>query len=387
MGRLEGGEVGDTTMIVPTTFIGIGGRVVVKRDRSPKVAKAVFVVTAPVDGRRSGVPALSAGPARCVAGEGIVGDMDPMSPGCRAVRAAEVVADFGDHLRYERGRSDHTVRAYCGDVTALLATGTDDDGMVDLSAVLSLDRMRGWLAAQAGAGIARTTLSRRTSAVRTFGAWALQVGLVAQDSAHLLATPTPHRTLPKVLRADQAAEMLDAAQLGAEQHDPVALRDRVIVELLYATGIRVAELCGLDRGDVDTADRLLRVRGKGDRERMVPFGLPALTALADWSAHGRPQLMSDRSGEALLLGARGGRIDPRIVRTVVRQATAAVPGAPELSPHGLRHSAATHLLEGGADLRVVQELLGHQTLTTTELYTHVSVERLRAEHARAHPRA
>lgn len=313
--------------------------------------------------------------------------MDPTRPAYHPVRAAEVVADFGDHLRYERGRSEHTVRAYCGDVTALLGTDTDDDGMVDLAAALTLDRLRGWLAAQADGGIARTTLSRRTSAVRTFGAWALRTGLIAQDPAHLLAAPKPHRTLPKVLRADQAAQMLEAAQVGAEQHDPVALRDRVIVELLYATGIRVAELCGLDRGDVDTADRLLRVRGKGDRERMVPFGTPAVTALSDWAAHGRPQLVGDRSGEALLLGVRGGRIDPRIVRTVVQQATAAVPGAPALSPHGLRHSAATHLLEGGADLRVVQELLGHQALTTTELYTHVSVERLRAEHARAHPRA
>lgn len=313
-------------------------------------------------------------------------DSEPAAQNSAPIAVAEVVADFGDHLRYERGRSDNTVRAYTADVTALL--GRDAvDGRVDLAAATTVDRLRAWLAEQAATGAARTTLARRTSAIRAFCAWAERTGLLATDPAAVLAAPKAHRTLPKVLRADQAREMLRAAQTGAEQGDPAALRDRAIVELLYATGIRVAELCGLDLGDVDDGARLLRVRGKGDRERMVPYGLPAAEALGAWLERGRPALAADRSGQAVLLGARGGRIDPRIVRTVVNQATGAVPGAPELSPHGLRHSAATHLLEGGADLRVVQELLGHRALTTTELYTHVSVARLRAVHAQAHPRA
>jgi len=175
--------------------------------------------------------------------------------------------------------------------------------------------------------------------------------------------------------------------VGARELEPIALRDRLIVELLYATGIRVGELCGLDLDDVDRDRRVLRVTGKGDKERSTPFGGPAVSALNAWIAHGRPELATDRSGPALLLGRRGGRIDPRQARTAVHDALAAVPGAPDMGPHGLRHSAATHLLEGGADLRVVQELLGHSSLATTQIYTHVSVDRLRAVHDRAHPRA
>jgi integrase/recombinase XerC len=167
----------------------------------------------------------------------------------------------------------------------------------------------------------------------------------------------------------------------------VVLRDRLIVELLYATGVRVSELVGLDVDDVDRRRRVLRVLGKGNKQRTVPFGAPAQRALAAWLAEGRPALAIAASGPALLLGARGGRIDPRQARTVVHQTIAAVDGAPDIGPHGLRHSAATHLLEGGADLRVVQELLGHSSLATTQLYTHVTVARLRAVHDQAHPRA
>jgi integrase/recombinase XerC len=180
---------------------------------------------------------------------------------------------------------------------------------------------------------------------------------------------------------------MDAAESGAQQGDPLALRDRLIVEMLYATGIRVSELCGLDVDDVDAARRVLRVLGKGNKQRTVPFGEPALQALVSWSTDGRPALATSASGPALLLGARGRRVDQRQVRTVVHQTMAAVAGAPDIGPHGLRHSAATHLLEGGADLRVVQELLGHSSLATTQLYTHVSVARLRTVHDQAHPRA
>jgi integrase/recombinase XerC len=190
-----------------------------------------------------------------------------------------------------------------------------------------------------------------------------------------------------VLRQDQALDAIAAAKSGAQQGDPRALRDQLVVELLYATGIRVSELCGLDIDDVDRPRLLLRVLGKGNKQRTVPFGEPAHAALTAWLDDGRPALVTADSGPALLLGARGRRLDPRQARTVVHQTVAAVDGAPDIGPHGLRHSAATHLLEGGADLRVVQELLGHSTLATTQLYTHVTVARLRAVHDQAHPRA
>ena len=252
---------------------------------------------------------------------------------------------------------------------------------------LSLPLLRSWLAASAGAGAARTTLARRTSAVKAFTAWAARRGLLAADPAARLQVPKAHRTLPSVLRQDQALAAMAAAKSGAQQGDPLALRDRLIVEMLYATGIRVSELCGLDIDDVDTGHRLVRVLGKGNKQRTVPFGVPAADALNAWLAEGRPALVTAESGPALLLGARGRRLDVRQARTVVHQTVAAVNGAPDIGPHGLRHSAATHLLEGGADLRVVQELLGHSSLATTQLYTHVAVSRLRAVHDQAHPRA
>lgn len=294
---------------------------------------------------------------------------------------------FAEYLRLEQGRSEHTVRAYLGDVRAMLAHWVNvEPGAVSLDS-LTLPVLRSWLALQAEAGAARATLARRTAAVRVFTTWVLRTGRSRTDPAARLAAPRTHRTLPAVLRADQAKDALDAAAAGAAQRDPQALRDHLVMELLYASGIRVGELCGLDLGSVDAERRLVRVFGKGGIERVVPFGVPAEHALRSWLDFGRPKLVTSRSGEALLLGARGGRLDPRAVRRTVHQVVATVPGAPELAPHGLRHSAATHLLEGGADLRVVQELLGHSTLATTQLYTHVTVERLRAVHDRAHPRA
>jgi integrase/recombinase XerC len=252
---------------------------------------------------------------------------------------------------------------------------------------LSLPVLRAWLAAGAGAGAARTTLARRTSAVKAFTAWAVRQGLMTDDPAARLQVPKTRRTLPAVLRQDQALAAMSAAKSGCQQGDPLALRDRLIVELLYATGIRVSELCGLDIDDVDTGHRVLRVLGKGDKQRSAPFGEPAAEALSAWLADGRPALATAESGPALLLGARGRRLDVRQARTVVHQTVSAVDGAPDMGPHGLRHSAATHLLEGGADLRVVQELLGQSSLATTQLYTHVTVARLRAVHDQAHPRA
>ncbi|MGY4652138.1 tyrosine recombinase XerC [Mycobacterium sp. URHB0021] len=297
-----------------------------------------------------------------------------------------ILEEFDEYLALERGRSDHTRRAYLGDLRSLFAFLAERAPDPNLAGV-TLPVLRSWLSAQAAAGVARTTLARRTSAVKTFTSWAARRGLMSGDPAARLQVPKARRTLPSVLRQDQALDAMAAANSGAQQGDPLALRDRLIVELLYATGIRVSELCGLDIDDVDTPRRLLRVLGKGNKQRTVPYGEPAQVALAAWLSDGRPALAIAESGPALLLGARGRRLDPRQARTVVHQTIAAVDGAPDISPHGLRHSAATHLLEGGADLRVVQELLGHSTLATTQLYTHVTVARLRAVHDQAHPRA
>lgn len=295
-----------------------------------------------------------------------------------------ILEEFDEYLALQCGRSAHTRRAYLGDLRSLRAFLDDRGAGLD---GLSLPLLRSWLAAAATAGAARTTLARRTSAVKAFTAWAARRGLLAGDPAARLQVPKAHRTLPAVLRQDQALDAMDAAKSGAQQGDPMALRDRLIVEMLYATGIRVSELCGLDVDDVDTGHRLIRVLGKGNKQRTVPFGMPAADALRVWLDEGRPALVTSESGPALLLGARGRRLDVRQARTVVHQTVAAVDGAPDMGPHGLRHSAATHLLEGGADLRVVQELLGHSSLATTQLYTHVAVSRLRAVHDQAHPRA
>ena len=297
-----------------------------------------------------------------------------------------ILDEFDEFLALQRGRSAHTRRAYRGDLRSLFDFLAERAPGYGLEA-LSLPLLRSWLAAAASAGAARTTLARRTSAVKAFTAWAMRRGLMTEDPAARLQTPKARRTLPAVLRQDQALAAMAASKTGAQQRDPLALRDRLIVELLYATGIRVSELCGLDIDDVDTAHRLVRVIGKGDKPRTAPFGEPAADALQAWLADGRPALVTADSGPALLLGVRGRRLDVRQARTVVHQTVAAVPGAPDIGPHGLRHSAATHLLEGGADLRVVQELLGHASLATTQLYTHVTVARLRAVHGQAHPRA
>jgi integrase/recombinase XerC len=300
---------------------------------------------------------------------------------------ADVLRQYERHLTLERDLSPHTVRAYIGDAVALLGhvAGNNleeaDVGRVDLA------NLRSWLAAQRTAGVSRTTLARRAAAARAFTAWAHRGGHLAADPGARLAAPRPHRTLPSVLRVDQAKDAMAAVSSGASEGDPVALRDQAVVELLYATGIRVAELCGLDLDDVDYSLRVIRVLGKGGRERSTPFGVPAERALRRWLDEGRNALVAPDSPAALFLGARGGRLNQRAVRTLVHEVVAVVPDAPDIGPHGLRHSAATHLLEGGADLRTVQELLGHATLATTQLYTHVTVERLKAIHDRTHPRS
>jgi integrase/recombinase XerC len=291
-----------------------------------------------------------------------------------------VLEAFATHLEVERGSSPHTVRAYRGDLAGLL-TGLDDLARLDLAA------LRRWLAAGHAAGVGRSTLARRAAAARSFTAWAHRTGRLSSDPGARLAAPRPRPPLPTVLAVEQTAAVLDAAEEGAAEGDPVALRDRLVLELLYATGVRVAELCGLDLDDLDVGRRTLRVVGKGARERMVVYGVPAAAALVGWLESGRPQLAREGSPPAVLLGVRGGRLDPRIAREVVHRAVASVAGVPDIGPHGLRHAAATHMLAGGADLRYVQELLGHAKLASTQLYTHMTVERLKVAHEQAHPRA
>ncbi len=289
------------------------------------------------------------------------------------------------HLVSERDLSAHSVRAYVADVRSLLEhltrLGHDDLATVDITA------LRSWLAKQRSLGKARTTIARRATAARVFTAWAQRAGHAPADPGALLASPSARRPLPGVLGRPAATALLDTAGVAADDGAPVGLRDLAILELLYATGIRVGELCGLDIDDLDQSRRVVRVFGKGRKERTVPYGVPASQAVDDWLRDGRPALVRAGSGPALFLGARGGRIDQRAVRRMVHARLADLPDAPDLSPHGLRHTAATHLLEGGADLRSVQELLGHASLATTQIYTHVSSERLRAAYQQAHPRA
>lgn len=302
-----------------------------------------------------------------------------------------VLDDYVGDLRVRRDRSDATARSYRSDVRALLvhlaAGEAPDTTPAGLASSFTLPELRGWLAAQVAAGAARSSIARRVAAARSFSSWAVGAGLLGTDVAARLEAPRPHRRLPTILDARQASETLRTAELAAEERHPIALRDRLVVELLYSCGIRVAELCGLDVDDVDPGRRVLRVVGKGDRERSVPYGLPADRALGAWLDDGRPALVTHRSGTALLLGVRGGRLDPRGARRIVNELSSMTPGAPRISPHALRHSSATHLLDGGADLRHVQELLGHSTPATTQIYTHVSADRLRAAYRGAHPRA
>ncbi|WP_203335314.1 tyrosine recombinase XerC [Nocardioides limicola] len=297
---------------------------------------------------------------------------------------SRVLADYERHLASERNLAPLTVRAYLTDIHGLLEHA-QRLGITEVAA-LDLRALRSWLALQTTKGRARTTLARRATAARVFTAWLARTDRIRVDVGSSLGSPKAHRTLPPVLDEREARTLLDAAAAHADE-GPVAVRDVAILELLYATGIRVGELAALDVDDVDFERHVVRVFGKGRKERVVPFGQPAAQALLSWLRHGRPALIVDGAGGALFLGTRGRRIDQRAVRTMVHRRLADVPGAPDLGPHGLRHTAATHLLEGGADLRSVQEMLGHASLATTQLYTHVSTDRLRRAYRQAHPRA
>ena len=311
------------------------------------------------------------------AGSDVVGDLpEPM---------ARTLGDYERHLVLERDLAAHTVRAYLGDISSLLDHCLRL-GIADL-ADLDLRALRSWLAKMQTTGRSRTTIARRATAARVFTAWLHRTGRIPGDPGAALGSPKKHKTLPPVLRADEAESLIRAAADLADDGSPMGLRDVAMLELLYATGARVGELVGLDLDDVDTERRVVRVFGKGRKERSVPYGIPAGRAVDRWVRLGRPVLRVEGAGAALFLGARGRRIDQRVVRELVHRRIAEVPGAPDIGPHGLRHTAATHLLEGGADLRSVQELLGHASLATTQLYTHVTTDRLRKAYHQAHPRA
>ena len=298
----------------------------------------------------------------------------------------KLIASFTRHLEVERSLSVHTIRAYIGDLESLL-NHLETIGVTDISQ-LELVHLRSWLANQQVNGGARTTLSRRAVSVRLFTKWAVKNKYLAKDVAATLATPKGHRTLPEVLDIADAKTAMDSlATRASEEETPISLRDVAMVELLYATGARVAELCGLDVSDIDYDRQTIRVLGKGNKERTIPLGNPAMKALNVWLKEGRDSIKNSLSGNAVFLGARGKRIDQRTVRTVVYNALQAIEGIERMGPHALRHSAATHLLEGGADLRTVQEILGHASLATTQIYTHVSTERLQKAFKQAHPRA
>jgi integrase/recombinase XerC len=321
------------------------------------------------------------------------------------------LADFIRHLDAERALSRHTVRAYHGDVASLLEYasryGIDEPGVLDVST------LRGWLASQHQAGAARATLARRGAAARAFTSFAHRRGWLAADPGPQLGTPKARHVLPQVLRREEINAVLAdcedraAREFASGQHTAAALavRDAAVLELLYASAIRVSELCDLNVGGLDAQRRTVRVLGKGRKERVVPVGMPAVRAVARWEEAGRPALANTRSGTALFLGARGGRLDPRTARRIVHArlrdtrlaaedivasagAGKAGPRAVrDAGPHAIRHTAATHLLEGGADLRSVQEILGHSSPATTQIYTHVTAERLKASYRQAHPRA
>ena len=298
----------------------------------------------------------------------------------------KVLGEYTHHLTKERSLSEHTPRAYLGDLTSFF-DNLELQKVDDLSDV-TIAHIRSWLATQQVKGGARTTLSRRAVSIRLFTKWATKKGFLAKDIGLTLATPKGHRTLPEVLSVADATVAMDSlATRVAEEETATSIRDCAILEVLYASGARVSELCGLDLDDIDYQRNTILVLGKGNKERTIPLGNPAMKALNNWIKHARSEMANSKSGEAVFLGVRGKRIDQRTVRTVVYEALEALEGAQRLGPHALRHSAATHLLEGGADLRTVQEILGHASLATTQIYTHVSTERLQKAFKQAHPRA
>ncbi|WP_246846875.1 MULTISPECIES: site-specific tyrosine recombinase/integron integrase [unclassified Corynebacterium] len=291
----------------------------------------------------------------------------------------ELIDAYAKHLTLVAGRSAATVKGYRSDLLDFAAGAPE---LQDFHLV----NIRAWLGQTLEDGKTRATLARRTAAIRGFSQWLVAQDLVSKDEAATLVSPKKGRHLPKVLNEKQADKLMRASQAV---HEEEYIRDSALLELLYATGIRVAEVCGMDIADIDFARSTIKVTGKGNKQRIVPFGENAASILRQWLDTARPVLAArgaNKEEKACFLGSRGGRIDPRQVRRIVEKAGDEL-GVEQLSPHSLRHTAATHLLDGGADLRIVQELLGHSSLQTTQIYTHVSSQRLKEAFKKAHPRA
>lgn len=298
------------------------------------------------------------------------------------MRISGAAARYAAHLAQVRRLSPATVRAYRSDIHDL-ASATGDPQLSEVD----VETLREWLWTATKRGDARSTIARRTAAARGFFSWAVESGLLSLDPSVRLVAPKRGRSLPRIATSDNLATVLDEARDAASSGDPLALRDHALVEMLYGAGIRVSELCGLDIDDIDRHRLTARVTGKGSKDRVVPFGTPAAKALDAYLVRARPVLVSGTEpGGAVFVGARGGRIGARAVYDIVSRLVTPILGA-TAGPHALRHSAATHMIDGGADLRTVQELLGHASLGTTQIYTHVSSERLAATYRIAHPRA
>lgn len=291
---------------------------------------------------------------------------------------------FAAHLRHVRRLSPATIRAYTADLRDLELT-VGDMALRDID----LEGLREWLWRATQRGDARATLARRAASARSFFSWAKDEEIIVIDPSMRLIAPKRGRTLPTVASQEGMRTLLDAKREEAAHGDVIALRDHAILELLYGSGMRVSELCSIDVDDVDRDRATVRVLGKGSKERVVPFGIPARDAMGAYLSRARSALIArtDASSPAIFLGVRGGRLGPRTVYRLVAKALGPIVGADAVGPHALRHSAATHLLDGGADLRAVQEILGHASLGTTQIYTHVSSERLVATYRLAHPRA
>lgn len=295
-----------------------------------------------------------------------------------------LITQYEEHLALVRNLSDNSIRGYVTDLESFLKH-MEKLGIVEFNQ-LEIEHIRSWLANLQSTGIARSTLTRRIVSIRAFTNWAAASGWLTSDLGVNLAVPKPHKVLPEVLNIEEAATVIKALEVTSiEQPSAINIRDLALVEVLYGSGIRVSELCGLNLADVERSRNTLNVIGKGDKQRVVPLGLPAMRSIDNYLEKSRTDFANELSLNALFLGTRGKRIDQRTVREVVYEAMKAV-GA-FMGPHGLRHSAATHLLEGGADLRTVQEILGHASLATTQIYTHVSPERLQTAYKQAHPRA
>ncbi|MEY4105084.1 MAG: hypothetical protein RLZZ478_447 [Actinomycetota bacterium] len=293
---------------------------------------------------------------------------------------------YSAHLRDDRNLSENSIRAYLADLESML-NHINQLGINEF-AQLELNHLRSWLANLQSRGAARASITRRVVSIRAFTYWGAKHGWLPRDIGRDLVAPKPERVLPEILDITSASQVVEALhQRAIEEPTPGNIRDLAIVEVLYASGIRVSELTGLELSSIDYERSTLRVIGKGNKERVVPIGGPAIRAIERWIKEARPDFLSNQSENALFIGARGKRIDQRVVRDIVYEATESLGDRERLGPHALRHSAATHLLEGGADLRTVQEILGHSSLATTQIYTHVTEERLKQAYQQAHPRA